>query len=558
MGRNPRPRMEIPPELAAGRREWLGLLVLGLANLVLSLDLSILYLALPTISASLGASQVEALWMIDIYGFVIAGLLITMGSLGDRIGRRKLLMIGAVIFAVGSVAAAMSTSVAMLIGARAAMGVGAATVMPSGMAIIATMFRHPAQRGMAISTWMSTFMLGMIIGPPLGGLLLRLFPWGSVFLLGVPVAVLLLVVGPRLLPEQRTPGSRAMDVPSVLLALTSVLAIAFSVKELAANGTDGTRIAIGVTGVALAGLFVLRQRRLEQPIIDLKLFAIPAFVLSLFLGLMGGAVQGGSSYLINVFVQLVHDRTPLQASLVLLPALAAMIVGLMLGPGIASRVPPGRVIAFGLPIAAVGYVVITQIGPDTGLPVLVAGYATVLFGVGIPMGLGTAIGLGAVGPQRAAAASSLTQTANELGVAFGIAGLGSIGHLVYRTQLAAQAPPGVPDDALAGAQSGIEAGIETAAGLPAPLDEQFRAVVDTAFTDGLNIVAVTATVIMICLAVAAGIMLRNLAPLPPPGQPPAGAEAGAGAVGRGADDAGAPQGGDSVPDAAALPADAGK
>jgi MFS transporter, DHA2 family, multidrug resistance protein len=191
------------PALAAGRREWVGLAVLALPTLLLSLDMSVLYLALPYLSADLGASATQQLWIMDIYGFMIAGFLVTMGTLGDRIGRRRLLMTGGVAFAVASVFAAYSTSPEMLIVTRALLGIAGATLMPSTLALISTMFRDQHQRGVAIAVWMTCFMGGMTVGPLVGGLLLQSFWWGSAFLLGVPVMAVLLVAAPALLPEYR-------------------------------------------------------------------------------------------------------------------------------------------------------------------------------------------------------------------------------------------------------------------------------------------------------------------------------------------------------------------
>lgn len=510
----------IPAHLAATRAEWIGLAVLVLTNLMLSIDLSVLYLAMPTVSAALGASNIEMLWMIDIYGFVTACLLITMGGLGDRIGRRRLLMIGAVVFGVASLAAALSTSPAMLIAARAAMGVGAATVMPSGMALIATMFRHPAQRGIAISMWFSTFMVGMLVGPLLGGVLLGLFHWGSVFLINLPVIALLLVVSPRILPENRGEQRVPMDLASVALSMLSVLGVAFSLKEMAAVGPSATRVAVLAGAVVLGAAFVVRQRRLEHPLIDLRLFLIAPFVVSLVLGVMGGAVQGGSSYMVNLFVQLVHGKTPIAASVWLLPTMLAMIVGLMVGPTVAQRVRPGLVISVGLPIATVGYVVLATVDVDTPLAVTVIGYATVMFGVGIPMGLGTSIGLGSAGPERAAAASSLTQTCNELGVSLGIATLGALGSLVYRTGVQSGVPAGLSTADREAVGRSFEDASRTADGLPDVLADQVRDASQLAFTNGLNTVATVAAATMAVLAVLVGVMLRNVERLTPPGPSP--------------------------------------
>ncbi len=213
----------VEPPVRAGRREWIGLAELALPTLLLALDISVLFLALPELSADLGADRTEQLWITDIYGFMVAGLLVTMGTLGDRIGRRRLLLAGAAAFAAASVLAAYASSPEMLIAARALLGVAGATLGPSTLALISSLFADPAQRGQAIALWFSCFLAGGALGPLVGGVLLELFWWGSVVLVGVPVMALLLVLGPRLLPEDRAPDAGRLDPASVALALAAML-----------------------------------------------------------------------------------------------------------------------------------------------------------------------------------------------------------------------------------------------------------------------------------------------------------------------------------------------
>jgi MFS transporter, DHA2 family, multidrug resistance protein len=260
------------PALAAGRREWVGLAVLALPTLLLSLDMSVLYLALPYLSADLGASATQQLWIMDIYGFMIAGFLVTMGTLGDRIGRRRLLMTGGVAFAVASVFAAYSTSPEMLIVTRALLGIAGATLMPSTLALISTMFRDQHQRGVAIAVWMTCFMGGMTVGPLVGGLLLQSFWWGSAFLLGVPVMAVLLVAAPALLPEYRDGDAGRLDLTSVLLSLATILPVVYGLKELAHTGWSSVPVAAVVLGTGCGWVFVRRQQGLAEPLVDIALF----------------------------------------------------------------------------------------------------------------------------------------------------------------------------------------------------------------------------------------------------------------------------------------------
>src|SRR6266850_178764 len=217
----------------AGRREWVGLGVLALPCMLISMDLTVLNLAVPHLSADLRPSSSQLLWIVDIYGFLIAGSLITMGRLGDRIGRRRLLLIGAAAFGVASVIAAFAVSAEMLIAARALLGLAAATLAPSTLSLLRNMFLDPRERTFAVGVWIASFSAGGAIGPLLGGLLLEYFWWGSVFLLNMPVMTLLLVLGPILLPEFRNPNAGRIDIGSAALSLAGVLAIIYGIKRIA-------------------------------------------------------------------------------------------------------------------------------------------------------------------------------------------------------------------------------------------------------------------------------------------------------------------------------------
>src|SRR5688572_24690959 len=256
----------------AGGKEWIGLAVLTLPCLLVSMDLTVLYLAVPHLTADLKPSAAQLLWIVDIYGFLIAGSLITMGAVGDRIGRRRLLLIGAAAFGVASVLAAYARTPEMLIAARAALGVAGATLMPSTMALIRNMFPDPRQMGQAIGLWFACFMGGMTLGPLVGGVLLESFWWGSAFLLGVPFMVLLLVAGPRLLPEYRDPNVTRPDLTSVALSLAAILPLVFGLKSLARDGWAMLPLAAIAAGAVVGAMFLRRQGRLANPLLDLRLF----------------------------------------------------------------------------------------------------------------------------------------------------------------------------------------------------------------------------------------------------------------------------------------------
>jgi len=488
----------------AGRREWLGLGVLALPTLLLALDLSVLYLALPQLSVDLHASGVQQLWITDIFGFMVAGFLVTMGGLGDRIGRRRLLMIGAAVFGVGSILAAFSVSAPMLIATRAMMGIAASTIAPSALALISGMFADARQRSVAMATWMSCFVGGNAVGPLIGGLLLAHFWWGSVFLLGVPVMLLLLVTGPVLLLEYRAPKAGSLELASVGLSLAALLPTIYGLKQLARNGFASVPVVAVVVGIGFGVLFVRRQRRLAEPLLDLGLFKLPTLRWALTMMFVGGIFLGGTTLLVTQFLQLVQGLSPLRAGLWLLPAIAAMIVGSMSAPHIARRVRPGFVMGTGMAIAAAGYVVLTQVHSIGGLPVLVVGWAVALGGNGLPAGLNVDLVVGSAPPRKAGSASAITQTSMELGLALGIAIVGSIGTAVYRARMAdVPVPAGTPAGVAQAARDAMTGALSVARQAP-----ELLAPARAAYTAGLNVAVGSAAVVFGLLAALAFVTLR--------------------------------------------------
>jgi DHA2 family multidrug resistance protein-like MFS transporter len=501
----------------ATRREWLGLAVLALPTLLLSLDVSVLYLALPHLSTDLGADSTEQLWILDIYSFMLAGFLVTMGTLGDRIGRRRLLLIGAVAFGVTSVVAAYATSPAMLIAARALLGISGATLMPSTMALIRNMFRDPKQMAAAIGIWFACFMGGMTLGPLVGGALLASFWWGSAFLLGVPFMVLLLVTGPVLLPEYRDTGAGRLDLTSVALSLGAILPVIYGLKEIARNGWGTTAALAVVAGVAVGVAFVRRQGRLANPLLDLRLFANRSFRSALAIGLAIGVVMAGVSLASTLYLQAVRGLSPLHAGLWLIPQNIAMATGMMAAPVLARRIRPAYLMVAGLLAAAAGMLVQTGTEAAGGVAPVVLGLTLAGLGISPTMALTMNLLIGSTPPEKAGSAASVSETSGEFGIALGVAALGSLATVAYRAHLTI--PAGTPDAAGNAARQGITGAASAAQHLPGTLGADLLDAARTAFTSGLTTVAAVGAAIFVGLAVLAALAFRHVSPTGTPTEP---------------------------------------
>jgi len=409
------------PTAKATRREWIGLAVIALPCLVYAMDLTVLNLALPALSAALKPSSSQLLWIVDIYGFLVAGFLITMGTLGDRIGRRKLLLIGATMFGSASIVAAFSNSVETLIAMRALLGIAGATLAPSTMSLIRNMFHDEHERQFAVGVWIASFSLGGAIGPLVGGVLLQFFWWGSVFLVAVPVMMLLLLVAPTLLPEYRDVHARRPDLASVVLSLLSVLTTVYGLKQIAQHGIVWVPALLVIAGLAVGALFVRRQGRLTYPMIDLTLFRRTTFRAAIAAYGLSCLAMFGVYIFIAQYLQLVLGLSPLQAGLATVPWALAFVAGSLLAPPLARRLPPKAILVWGLVTAAVGLGLITLIDERWGLVILVVGTVIMGFGLASVFTIANEMIISAAPPERAGAASAISETASEFSGAFGIA-----------------------------------------------------------------------------------------------------------------------------------------
>ncbi|CRK59446.1 major facilitator superfamily MFS_1 [Alloactinosynnema sp. L-07] len=486
-----------PPR--ATRREWIGLAVLALPTLMVSFDIFVLLLALPQLSADLSATSAQQLWIMDIYGFLVGGFLITMGNLGDRFGRRRMLLLGASVFAVASILAAYSTSAEMLIAARALLGIAGATLAPSTLSLITTLFRDPRQLGFAIGVWAGSFTAGAILGPVIGGVMLEYFWWGSVFLLGVPAVLLLLLVGPRVLPEFRDPTAGRIDLTSVLLSLGAILPFVYGVKELARHGWALGPTAALALGVGMGVLFLRRQRGLTDPMLDLSLFRIGAFRVSLLSLLAYSSLTGATLLFMTQYLQSVAGLSPLDAGLAMIPGLATGMVSVTVAPILARRIRPAVLIAAGILAVVAGLVILAMVGPESGVGLVILGNTVWCLGGGPLLALSTGLVVSSAPPEKAGAASALPQISNELGSALGMATLGSLGGLVYRVGVSDDMPDGLTPGVADAVRESLARATAEATSLPdaAALLSAAR----SAFSDGFAVVAGISAVLLALLTI---------------------------------------------------------
>lgn len=497
-------------EHPASRREWLGLAVLVLPTLLLALDMTVLHLAAPRLSADLQPSSSELLWILDIYGFMVAGFLITMGTLGDRIGRRRLLLAGALAFGVASVAAAFASSATSLIITRALLGIAGATLMPSTLSLIRNMFHVERERTLAITVWMTGFIVGSAIGPLVGGLMLEFFWWGSVFLLGVPVMALLLLMGPFLLPECRDENAGRLDVVSALLCIVALLLVIYGLKDTARDGLNLGALLAVVLGLLVGTVFTRRQRRLPDPMLDLTLFSRRAFTVSIFAMLMAIFALSGAWLMIFQYLQGVAGLSALEAGLVMLPAAILQTAASLVVPSLSRKLKPSVFTSLGLCVSVIGFCVLLLVQGRDGVALMALG--TMLLGVGIMpvMIMGTDLVVSSVPPAKAGAAAATSETAAELGMALGIAVIGSVGAVIYQQYMAARLPDGLTPEQIEIASDTLGGALAVIKQLPPDTAQALLIVVQDGFASALHVNSLIGAVIMASAAVLTATCLRQV------------------------------------------------
>ncbi|WP_420115737.1 MFS transporter [Micromonospora sp.] len=495
----------VPARVLCTRRRWAALAVLAAAVLLLAVDGTVLSLAVPALTASLAPTAEQVLWIGDVYSLTLAGLLVLMGNLADRFGRKRVLLVGSVAFGAASLLAAFAPSAPALIGARLLLGVAGATLMPSTLSLIRNIFTDSGERTRAIAIWSTAFGAGSAVGPLVGGFLLEHFWWGSVFLINVPVMVLVVVSGLLLLPESRDPRPGRFDVPSAVLSMAAVVPLVYAVKHVVGAGVDGVTVSCLLVGVTAGVLFVRRQRRLEQPMLDVELFGNPAFLGAVVANVIAIFALVGMLFFFSQYLQFARGFGPLQAGLAELPATLASIVVVVIIAAVVARLGRGRAIALGLGLAAAG---LAGVAVAAHAPYLWLGLALVPIGLGIGLAMtltGDAI-ISAAPPRKAGSVSAITETANELGVVLGIAVLGSLLSLVYRH--AVSVPSGLPAADAARVRDSLGSALQV-------LPPQAAAGARDAFITGVQVTSSLAAALTLGAAVLAWVLIPSPRPTRP-------------------------------------------
>ena len=502
---------DFPTGLSTGkatRREWIGLATIALPCILYAMDLTILNLAVPSLSADLKPTAAQLLWIVDVYGFLAAGSLLVMGTLGDRIGRRKLLLIGSASFGLLSLVAAFARSAETLIAARALLGIAGATLAPSTLSLISNMFRDDRERTFAVSVWVASFSLGGAIGPAVGGLILAHFWWGAVFLAPIPVMVLLLIVGPVLLPEHKNPNAGRLDVLSAALSLAAVLPVIYGIK-LAAEGGDISRAASAIIlGLVFGVLFVRRQRSLADPLLDLRLFGHPLLTAALAIHIVDFFIGFGILVLVAQYLQLVLGLTVLQAGIWSTPAGVGFVVGSLLTSPALRLMRPAYALGLGLTLGAGGLAVMAWAADLHALSLVVLGNTLFAVGMAPVTAINSNLVVSAAPQEQSGSASALSETAVEFGGALGIALLGSLATFLYRSGISGTLPTGTPASTIETALRGIGA----ASSLPRNVEgaAALRSAVQAAYTSAVGITFLAGAAIVLLAAAVAVVMFRDL------------------------------------------------
>lgn len=486
-------------------RGWMALAVLMLPVLLVSVDNTVLSFALPDIALDLQPSSAEQLWIIDVYPLVLAGLLVTMGTLGDRFGRRRLLLIGATGFAIVSAASAFAPTAGALIAGRALMGVFGAMLMPSTLSLIRTIFTDQDQRRLAIAIWAAGFSAGAALGPIVGGFLLEHYAWGSVFLMAVPVLVPLLIFAPLLVPETRDPNPGRVDPVSIALSIGTMVPIVYGIKEVAVAGLASIAPVLWIVGLVFGWFFVRRQLRAAEPMLDMDLFRNPRFAGGVLVNLLSVVGLVGFLYFVAQHLQLILGLGPMQAGLALVPGLAIMIVaGLVVVP-LARRISARVLVPGALVFSVIGYVAVAFASQDGALTTLILAFCSLGIGIGMAETISNDLILAAAPPAKAGAASAVSETAYELGAVLGTSILGGLLTAWYRNTI--DLPAGLSAADAAASTETLAGAVTTADRLGGDLGAQLMDAAAHAFDGGVLVTSLIGAGLIVIAAVIAATTL---------------------------------------------------
>ncbi len=487
---------------------WRVLAVLCAALVVVIIDVTVLHVAAPSITEDLRPSAVGLLWIIDIYPLVVAPLLVATGTLGDRLGRRRMLIAGMVVFGAASALSAFAPSTAVLIVARALMGVGGAMIMPSTMSIVRDVFRDRRERVQAVGIWSATLAVGAAVGPLVGGFLVEHFWWGSVFLVNVPVLAVVLPFALRILPESRAAQPPPWDLLSVVLVGGGVLGLAFGIKHGARYGFgDPLAFATLAAAVVLLVVFTRRQLRMPEAVLDVRLFADPTFSVAVGCVLLSIFGLVGLELFFAQYLQLVIGLEPLAASVRLMPLVGATLVGSLLAARLLHRLGTRIVVAGGLALTTLALVPLLWLGVEDEYLLLWPPFVVMGFGLEVALVAANDAIISAVSADRAGGAAAIEETAYELGGGLGVAVLGSIVAAGYSAALTAV--PGVSGRDMEAARESIGRAVEVAERLPAAVGERLVAVAQAAFVDGFRLAIVVSIGLLGASALLAALLLRG-------------------------------------------------
>ncbi|MEU8569700.1 MFS transporter [Streptomyces pathocidini] len=505
-----RGRSERRGAYGGGADRWAVLVVLCLSLLLVALDATILHVAVPAVTEDLRPSAIELLWIVDVYPLVAASLLILFGTLGDRVGRRRVLLLGYGLFAAASAVAAFAQDPHVLIAARALLGVGGAMIMPATLSILRQIFPERRERALAIGIWSAVAAVGAAIGPLLGGFLLEHFWWGSVFLVNIPLMALCLPVGRRLLPESTGDGDGPWDVLGALMAAFGLFGVVLGVKRAGGGEAVFHPVTLGplLVGAGLLALFVRRQRRRTHPLVDLRMFARPAFGTSVGCIVLAMLALVGLELIATQYLQLVLGLSPLETGLRMVPlTVAAMVAGLF-GSRMLQRFGPRTMVALGFALTAAAVLSLTLMGEHDRPGLLATAFVLLGFGLEITLFGAYESMLSESPAEQAGGAAAIGETSYQLGAGIGIALLGSVMNAAYGPGVSAV--PGVPSDAARAAGHSLGEAYEVARRLGGPDGRALRDAARDSFVHGLHITLLASAALLLFGALAALRLPRTM------------------------------------------------